>query len=546
MIEWSLAGCPINPDTWENAALGQDTENTPSDLPQELNCFFISAGRHDRDRIELQFGFDGLIQSNAKDFEYDVDFVLFVPKSLGLTELEELSQLRNEFQSYVRLHSHVTNPNSETSRSRVEDRLNQLKSQISLENLRLFAIEFEGLLKAHTKKAKKKLYPTLDHELNELNQIHNLVDDFRAILSARSLMGKDADEFPRGDINHDLLLLNEYLSHLYVQYLVEIYFSARLDPAAKQIMILVEQFALTEASLRQAFHYLLEQRNGPNSSEDEELYPRRISILKKYFQKTLFVSSTGTSIQRRALIPVYGISAALAASWAIMIQLYQARSMTDRLGINSIAILVVGVLAYVAKDIMKDFFRRYFFQTSHRWFPDYEKTLFIQKNNATSQLGSIKEYLRWFDSEKLPEDLKKARYSNRGGEIEESLHEDILHFKKHVTLNLKQLETSNEFPWGFREIVRYRFDRFVTSMEDPFKNLSLLSRSGMPASRRAHRVYHIYMAAWIRSHNPAGELQESPVKPAFKAFRISLDKTGVLTCESVKWKKLFGIPQTPA
>ena len=203
----------------------------------------------------------------------------------------------------------------------------------------------------------------------------------------------------------------------------------------------------------------------------------------------------------------------------------------------------VGVAAYVAKDIMKDFFRRYFFTKSSRLFPDYEKKLFLSRAGKKVSLGVIKEYLRSFDSEKLPSDLTEARYSCLGGEMEEYLHEDVLHFKKRVVLDLSALESRQEFPWGMREILRYRFDRLLASMEDRYKNLHLLSKAGTAASRQGHRVYHVYFAAWIQ-HSTASN-QQTHVKPAFKAFRITLDKTGILECKLVDWKKSGRIPQPP-
>ena len=175
-------------------------------------------------------------------------------------------------------------------------------------------------------------------------------------------------------------------------------------------------------------------------------------------------------------------------------------------------------------------------------FPDYEKSLFIKKFSKTSSLGKIKEYLRTFDSERLPADLHQYRYQHRGGELEEALHEDILHFKKRVVLDLSALETQREFPWGMREILRYRFDRLLTSMEDPYKKTHFLSSTGTFVTRQAHRIYHIYMAVWIKHDNEEDPLH--PTKPAFKAFRVTLDKTGVLECTQLP-KPMNGMPSVP-
>jgi hypothetical protein len=532
---------------------GPETEGlehglTADEVLPELNCFFISASRHDRDRVELQLGFDGLLQTSDKRFNYDVDLLIFVPKTLGLREIDESSLLRQEFQSYVRLHTHASNPNSTTAELRVNERLNQLSENPSLENIRLCATEFDAFIRAQIKKIKKEI-GRLDRKpeeaitiLKEIEDLAQLMGRMRKFLAKISLAGKTAEEFEAGSVERNLLLLNEYLSHDYVHFLVDTHYAALTAPASEQLLASLDRLSREEAETRRHYGLLLEERRGPKSTENFDLYPRRLSLLKKYFHQQLFVEVTGQSRQTKAMIPVYAISAALAASWAIMVQLYQARTIQERVGINSILFITIAILGYVAKDIMKDFFRRYFYKTSSKFFPDFERTLWLRKGGRRQKLGAIREYLRILDSERLPEDLAKARYSASGGDMEEALHEDVLHFRKRVELELSHLETKAEFPWGLREILRFRFDRLLHSMEDAFKTLRLLGPTGGPSIRQGHRVYHIYMAAWIRRTETLGG---QATKPAFKSFRITLDKTGVLGCESVKWKKLFGIPSVP-
>ncbi|MBS1985515.1 MAG: hypothetical protein JST16_15220 [Bdellovibrionales bacterium] len=513
----------------------------------ETNCFFISASRHDRDRVEIQLGFDGLVHSPQRKFEYDVDIVLFVPKTLGLLEVDDDVHLKQEFQSYVRLHTHVSNPNSETSALRVRERLEHLQERISPNRIRVLAIEFEALLKAQAKRIRKELARVADqpnlkaHILTEIDSTEFLIDEFRALLKDQGLEGHAPEEHPPG-MEHDLLLLNEYISHLHVQYLSSLQNSVRRQGGADEIFERLVAVGAREAELRVKSHFLVEQRQGPNSTETEDSYLRRISILKKYFQKTVFVDIKGRPLQNKVLIPVYALAAALAASWAIMVQIYQANSLGQRVGINSIALIIFAIVTYVAKDIMKDAARKFFLSKSRMWFPDYEKKLYITRDKKARLLGFINEYIHTFGTEKVPESLHRARYSVRGGEMESYLQEDVLHFRKKVNLDLSLLEAQKEFPWGLREIVRIRFDRLLASMEDSFKTMHLLSRSGAAVTRQGHRIYHLYLATWIQKTDTRGPLA---VKPAFKAFRVVLDKTGVLGCEAVKWKAEFGIPEIP-
>ena len=518
------------------------------DVLPELNCFFISASRHDRDRIELQLGFDGLLKSNEDDFTYDIDFVLFTPKSLGLREVEGSQQLRQEFQSYIRLHTHTSNPDSQTSILRVRDRLGQLQVNPSIGNIRLFAIEFDGFLKAQIKKLRRDFATVVDEKdrlalRHSIEDLRSLMAQMRAILKQHGVQGSVAEDHRPQSIERNLLLLNEYISHDYVHLLVQTHYAAiEASDRMSELLPILDEIARTEAQTRRLYHLPLEERRGPTSSQEIDNYPRRVSLLKKYFQKTLFVDVDSEGLQDRLLLPVWGISAALAAAFAIMVQIYQARSVAERVGINSVAVITVGVLAYVAKDIMKNFLRMSLLKPgASRFFADYKKTLWVKREDGRKKLGNIEEYVRLFDSEKLPEDLATVRYANVGGDMEQALHEDILQFRKKVTLQLSQLETNREFPWGIREIVRFRFDRLLTNMEDAFKTLHLLSATGAPTIRQGHRLYHLYLATWIRRSESDGPT----LRPSFQAFRISLDKTGVLACDPVEWRGEAGIPNPP-
>jgi hypothetical protein len=520
----------------------------PDELESELNCFFISGSRHDKDRIELQFGFDGLVSEAIRDFSYIVDFVLFVPQSLNMIESPEL--LRLDIQSYVRLHTHVSNPESETSFPRVQERLTMLKRNLDLNNLHNFAVDFQGFLKGHSKKLRgllKSIVRESDVEpermnrlMGEMRDVLHILDDFRSILKARHLEHRSSRDFIGERLNHDLILLNEYFSHLYVQYLGDLSAAARGESALAPVVHDIHELAAAEGAEREKSGLMTDERSG---SQAVDMYPRRVGILKKYFQSPLFVRDSTSSLQKRLMLPVYALSAGLAGLFFLMIQLYNARTFEERMGFNSALVLTIAIGAYVVRDISKDLFRAYLFKRSGRWFADEKRTLFLKKNGREFMLGKISEFLRIFDTSRLPPLLKQARYSTEGGELEEELKEDVFHFKKRVKLNLKTLDTNREFPWGFREILRLRMDRYMTHMDDAFKKIYFVSRTGSLAQKQAHRVYILHLAAWVRADPKQSE--GTKFAPSFKAFQIILDKNGIQSCQQMSWKKDFGIPPTP-
>ncbi len=524
-----------------------------------LNCFFIKADRHDKDRVEFQFGFDGIADPHSKQFSYDVDFVLFVPKTLGLNEVESVSHLRNEFQSYVRLHTHLSNPKNEPNLQIIKEHLQQLRDLPSRERLRILAIDFDSFVKTQTRKVRKEIAKLkISYEANlsvdncsqflhDLSVVAELMDTYRAFLHERHLSGRHCTDFAKTSLDHDLLLFNEYISHIYVQRLAELFNSAKqLQSAAAPVLDHLKKSALAEAQIRSSYGLHVED---PQDEEapwgDENLYLRRISLLKKYFQKSLFIHVSGESTENKLFIPVYSLAAAIAAAFAIMVQLYQVTNIQERIGINSVALITIGIVAYVIKDIMKDSLRKFLFKSGARWLADFEKKLFLHRadKNKEEQIGLIKEWVASFDAVKLRDDLKEARYNILGGELEEALNEDILHFKKRVTLQVNELTSKEDsVPWGLREIVRYRFDRFLISMEDAYKKMHLVTADGNFRTRYGHRVYQIYAATWIQISPTEGAKIAQPV---FRAFRITLDKTGVISCEGLDWLREGKIPSVP-
>lgn len=114
-----------------------------------------------------------------------------------------------------------------------------------------------------------------------------------------------------------------------------------------------------------------------------------------------------------------------------------------------------------------------------------------------------------------------------------------------MTLNLEALGQKADEPWGLREIVRYRFDRLSTHMEDAFKKMHVLDPNGQPSARLGHRLYRIHIATWIHKINNPSAQKQTPVQPVFRAFRVTLDKTGVLFAENMPWADQLGTPKWP-
>ncbi len=497
-----------------------------------MNFFFISANRHDSDRVELQVGFDGEVL-NEKSYDFEVSIQFIFPKSLGLSENFDQEALKSQLQSHLRLHTHAGSPQNPTKLTRVRERLELLSNHLSEESLKFFALEIEAFLKFEIKTIKKSLRSKKDFShpqmLEQLLATEELIGDYRKLLSQRHLMGKSAKDFSFDSFDHDLLLLDEYISHLYVVFLSHLKFYSKSSRTETGFVDLVPKLAKKEAEHRQLLHYFLQDENGKNVGEEEH-YLRRASLLKKYFQKILFIRAQNTSRERRLLFPLTGISAAIGALCYLFILNYQQNQQAENIGIGTVAFVMIAVGGYVIRDLVKDYSRSYFSTRSQKYFPDYRvKLSYVHKKDRKS-LGRVDEFLRLSSARDLPTEVRALRFSSQDVDLEPEVDEDVVEYRKIFHLKLKSLELREHYHWGIREVMRIRLDRFTTSMDDPTKMLHLLRPDGSIESHMGHRVYFLHMAVTIR---PLNTFVSSDLG-TLKLFRIKMDKTGVLSVETVK------------
>jgi len=509
-----------------------------------LNVFHIRTTRHDQDRLEINIGFDGLINENKGHFNFDIDFLLFVPKSLGLNEIDPIDILRNEFQSYFRLHSFTGLYSKEYTASILFKRLHDLDLNLNEEAVKTFAIEFDAYLKGQKRKlhkiTKKIERPGSEAKfyIDSLSDMQTVLAQFRLLLDKNRVYESTSSEI-NSDLKRELFLLNEYISHLYVQVLLRLKNLIQFSDNEKELSKTISDMVKAEAEVRERYDLFINKvEENFTESAKQDFYLRRISLLKKYFSKPLFVKYQEKHLESRMLLPVYGISAAFAASFAIMVQLYTVQSPLESVGINTVAFISIGVIAYVIKDIMKDTFRRFFFRNSRKFFPDIENKLFIKVDDIKKQLGFSKDFVKSYGSKELNPKIAAERYKGEIGAIEKILGEDVLHYKKRVSLNLNYLSGQEQFPWGFREIIRYRFDRLRVSMEDAYKRLPLVGKDGNIVLREGRRIYKVHLVVQVKS---TGRDTDN-IKDRVKAYEINLDKNGLVSCEGISWNVEFGHP----
>jgi len=492
-------------------------------VPQgkDASLYFLTAKVHDNDRIEIQFGFEGRKKTKNKRIEYDATFVFISPNNIGLARDDNSKSILKNFQSYLRLHTCAINHKQKSSQ-RIADQLKKLKNDFSISQLSIFALEIEAYLKSLKRKIELIKEPS-----------RNVYEKHKAeINEAMAIMSHFRENIFQKHKNSDIKLLDEYLSHLFVQFLSQTHKS--LPGIEKNT---VATYLVKEKEHRKNENYWLAELDNSEKtrSKNEESYLRRVTLLKKYFQSDAFVETKTSQLENRLLIPVYGISAALAATWAILIQVHQFKNMNELVGINTISFIGVAIFAYVIKDIAKDFFRKYFLQSSKKFFADNKKKLYHKEK----KIGKIDEHLSVLDENELSSRLLKARYFGKQNSLEKRIGEVFLAFKKKYTLNKKHFKIDQDYSFGLREVMRIRFDKSRPFMEDSIRELSYLNEDASVSHSEIKKTYRTYIATWL---NPRENPEENML---FKVFRIKMDKDKITECKEVMWEKAKGTLPPP-
>lgn len=385
------------------------------------------------------------------------------------------------------------------------------------------AIVYESYLKSRSKRhfgAQTKQPGTY---LQELNQTQKLMNQIREVLTNAL---SESKELPLGS-RAALTRLNEYLSYLMVDYLTGFQKDLsqyKADSSYVQTKAALQGIVRAELELRRTFGLHFE----PNtSSEQRAEYLYKIGLLKKYFQRQLFISVKTSHVAKKIFQPIAALAAALAALWAGLIQQAQTdSSVVSRLGLTPMWILTIGVIAYIIKDRIKEIFRHFLAGHVERILPDVEKKLvYTNENEKSIEIGCIREFVRGRTPSALPKDVYNARYSGAHSVLEAELGEDIIHYKKRIQLNRK-IKTEGE-SWGLREILRINLNHYFQNLDDPFKEISFIDDEGRLGRTETHRIYYAHLALVV-SYCYEGVMFEE-----IKLAQLILDKHGLVKAVDV-------------
>lgn len=510
-----------------------------------MNRFFVKLSRHDDHNIEIK----SIVEVGEPRFSGTTDVFVFVPRSVHLKSWKK-DEVLGDFRSRARLAVPVAIDSGRAALARAvaQVRMASVPSAPDDGAGSLGGQPQAGGQPSDVQQAAGRLAAVMSETLHGYSRRHR--EELRllrapgageasgrayeAIAEAALRVGDLLAEV-RGVIREVGLaelavfrLLDEYVSHLFIQYLGKL--RVELDRGRGDGRLCIEkalatlQAAELEHRRRHGFPLDLGESLG-----DREAHLVRISQLKKFFQSTLFLDVSPQPVNSRISETGAATAAGLAAVWMAFFQ----RNFDP----GSAAVVSSGVFAYILKDRIKEWVKKVVARGASRIFADIDQRLLVEDR----QIGITKEWLSFESARDLPGDVLALRERGRLSEVEGRLPEDVIHYR--IFQDVRDSARAREGnAWALQETLRVNFDRYLKNMDDPYKNVAALDATGRLVTASCHRVYHFYIvirpryecgAASTRFRGRSGGRRLATIPTKDKIYRIVMDKNGVDRVETV-------------
>lgn len=517
---------------------------------------------HDRTQFETKFDFELAPNQPTVKNNYEVDLYLFFPKVVGVTSE---SYSREDFYGDLTHLLRVRTPEVKRGRGNTfkTPRLSSVEqyfvahldtsqrdklSQLVVHDTKLFGClvytelkrvrnDLARVIKRSNVNQNSELVVRFHSRLmGRIESVHRAIRDYRERyvwpLKTEPLLVDD-------EVRRALLLVDEYLSYRLESSLIGLH--RMVEPYGKPVEDLQHQ---VEALLTGELAYRNEhvQAAAERAEARVETYYYRLGLLKKYVSEVLFLQTKRINKDYVYRNCVAAFGAALAAAFAVLTNVQTTRMMLNQedWGFRIIAITMLGIIAYVFKDRIKDLTKEYFNSRLKSWLPDFDVQMFYTHFDAEGRsqkayLGSSQETMRYLQRKSLPPDIDYLRELGHRTELEPERIETVLHYNKKMRF---ELEASLRDHFGQAEIRRIhdvlRFDvsHFLAKMADPRQKMSYFTTHKGILTTEAPRVYHLNMVFRYRvSHFQEGKMVDQATD--YERLRVILNKKGIVRVETV-------------
>lgn len=527
---------------------------------------------HDRTQFESKFDFElASPEVHSGQKTYEIDMYVFLPKTVGVTSE---TYPREAFYGDITHLMRVRTPEVKKARggafapprlSSVEDYFThhldtvrrQKLAQLVVHDTKLFGClvytelkQVQGHLARVIKRAQATHNPDLVARFHtrleqRVEAVHRAIRTYRERyvwpLKTEPLL---LDE----EVRRVLLLVDEYLSYRLESTMIALHrLIAPFGKATEDLLHQVEALLTGELAYRQE-----NITPGKEHSRIESHY-YRLGLLKKYVSEVLFLQTRriNKDYVYRNFVAAFG--AALAAAFATITNIQTTKMVLGQndMGLRLVTVLILGVVAYVFKDRIKDLSKDYFNSRLKSLLPDYDVQMFYthfdaQGNPQKVYLGSSQEYVRYLQRSAVPPDVDYLREIGHRTELEPERFETVLHYNKQMRFEVRQALLEHFGRAQVRrihDVLRFDVSAFLAKLADPQKKLSFFSPDQGIVTTEAPKVYHLNLVFRYRVSEWNGpDLQRRSTE--YERLRVILNKKGIVRVESVVPRGELGHEET--
>ncbi|MBT9549122.1 MAG: hypothetical protein IV090_27255 [Candidatus Sericytochromatia bacterium] len=551
-----------NSDPWSDEHFDEHFDERSAASLSELSS---STTTHSRQQFERIFDFKLPAESEETRKRYEVDTYFFIPRSVGLNP-DNFSRVEfyNSLTSYLRIQSSDglrrsalktgtwSLPRSEdyfTSYFNAPDRPDLAQSAI--QEVKFFACLMETQLKLLRVQLRQvmvrrgyKKESRIRYFIKKLSVLLELLETFRQLYLTRIRSGEIwIDE----EVQRAFVLSDEFLSYRLESILISL--NELLESGNEMVWCQgFQELILT--SLQKEMHYReamdILQLHDRSSESTQETYYYRLGLLKKYISDVLYLDIRNLQKDRAYRNLVAAAGAALAATWAGLIDLqrfYWLQNLdlegplpSSDFALRFFLIVIVGVVAYIFKDRIKELTREYFYSRLKQYLPDYEFSVFYHSvmpgQSGEEKVGFAKQYMRYLKKEALPAEIAYIREWGHPNKLEPERAEEVIHYSKQINFETDLLRKKFAHIRYIRDISRFSIDEFLLRIDEPNKKLRYFDQNKGISTMKAPKVYHLnVISRYAVSEYHEGRWQ--PAKIEFEHVRLVLNKKGIVRVEPV-------------
>jgi hypothetical protein len=491
---------------------------------------------HDKYQIEVKLDYELLKTGQTR---YKVSTYIFIPRSLGINkDTYSKADFYRDVQNYIRLKTpafilrdFTENP---TSPLLTLESLVSAKNWASdpeskehiINNFKFLSAMFKSAIREHFNLIQQRISEAAPNSKVHL-LIHNLVEEFlvesqkilaryRSFYAAFNLPNVDSQVFSAYKLTDESLSLLVEESAIEMFQIVEAYLKKTDRGDFKhQLGELVK--AETKHRRALGYHSILKL-----NSENEE-YPFRASVLKKYASSVLYLS---TAVRREGVELehlLFSIAAGISMIFATVVAFY----FQYQYGNFTFPFFIALVVGYMFKDRIKELGRTFFAHYLQNNL--YDRRIVIRTQDGKHKLGILKEKVFFVREEEVPKRILRARNRDEFTDLDnDGQGEEIICYSKEIVLYpnaFKKVFAGAPEITGINDIIRYDIRAHLKKMDEPVQTRHYL-HNGQLHPVVCQKVYHLNLVSRYSAPHP------EKVK-LYKRVRLVLDREGIKRVEHI-------------